>query len=1151
MLVQITPVATGKGSQSTSIDGTKKHGDGISNRANGTAPICRCSSAVANHVSTTTSTQATTAQQATTHHAPSSLASSTREGGGAASVSSSGATPSTSKPSTIGQSSGQFGAKSRSGSLDQLLFLTDRLAAHTLQRQENRHTGQKEITVDDLFNYLKDLNGDLKFLDKKKLAQLLLQNTEAFVAQQHQHVQQHPTGTIRKHQPASRQESTGETKQIQFVNHVGPTPSSSIPVDAPTKGILQTARKGSKFDSVGSANNQQQKEFSEEWLERSQFQRASSRSVTLTDASTLPKECGKDELKQQQRHHKHHQRHFSGPEELEALKKDIAHWLERLPYKRDTALLELIETAVKLKQQQKQQQQATTTTLPSSSGTKPKSIIKNEFCDIIRPPLPQKQRQSALQQQQPPPLPVKQFQRQKSADDLRVLKNNILEWLTKQQIMNQQRSIIQQKQQQKQQSVPSNSAIIDMLSNELKSADRTGPVAAVNAPPSVVPPPLPRKTHQKVSKRHSLGPSETSSDFHEFPDWMQIPIDKLSKIREIQKSCTDIPKKASREKSAERPKHSHSTSIERKLRHSASEVVQSNLDRSYMKSIQQQPQQHFQYQIIPQPQPSSYQYQPPQQQQILVHQSQGAVAVTSQQQPQLPQIQAAAAQPQYQVVQRRSKVTGSDKSHHSHHGHHSTSNNIERSSKRDKPRHRQTQRSATTGNILLNKNQQQHHQQPQPLPTHQNHVVGGVMGDSNFYQSQASLVRCDDPMCPLLPICTDPNCYLNANSYYDTPRRASLPLQDVVPLQDDICTDPRCCEMLPLCTDPRCCGATIPSSACSKSKPIDVVVSSSRCNSSATKHKFKSNSLPRCVESTRRTDPFLSDLSKNESYSSLPKSATLSSATAVASSTSSHHRPRHHQHHTRQSKFHQQQKQLQIPKNQMLFDGQDNQSLMQQMMPILKQLSSSSSSQHRHGGNGSGNNKLLKSASTTSLHSRRRRHKTVTFGENLLREVCMNRELIKPLTDQQPSNSTSARLQPNIQMLYNFVEGVLSAWVDEEDDDHIKSGPDSEPERGAALKPFHRCNRARLQTIRRIVNEAASLKGTLKLGNSRYRHRHWRGTAKDCNERFLRKVNFNSPSNKRKKKSHKNFLMSNVTQKCKIASSVSIQRKFNRRRFNV
>lgn len=147
----------------------------------------------------------------------------------------------------------------------------------------------------------------------------------------------------------------------------------------------------------------------------------------------------------------------------------------------------------------------------------------------------------------------------------------------------------------------------------------------------------------------------------------------------------------------------------------------------------------------------------------------------------------------------------------------------------------------------------------------------------------------------------------------------------------------------------------------------------------------------------------------------------------------------------------------------------------------------------------------MKSASAASLNSRRRRHKTVHFGENLLREVCQNRQLMRPLTDL-PSNSNST-LQPNIEMLYNFVEGVLSAWVDEEEDENIKSGPDSEPERGAMLKPMHRCNRARLQTIRRVVNEAASLKGTLKLGNSRYRHRHWRGTAKDCNERFLRKVN--------------------------------------------
>ncbi|XP_058835328.1 protein still life, isoforms C/SIF type 2 isoform X2 [Topomyia yanbarensis] len=150
----------------------------------------------------------------------------------------------------------------------------------------------------------------------------------------------------------------------------------------------------------------------------------------------------------------------------------------------------------------------------------------------------------------------------------------------------------------------------------------------------------------------------------------------------------------------------------------------------------------------------------------------------------------------------------------------------------------------------------------------------------------------------------------------------------------------------------------------------------------------------------------------------------------------------------------------------------------------------------------SNNGKLTKSLSAASLNSRRRRHKTVHFGENLLREVCQNRKLIPPL---QETPSGAAPMQPNIQMLYNFVEGVLSAWVDDEDE-HNKSGPDSEPERGAVLKPMHRCNRARFQTIRRVVSEAAELKGSSKLGNSRYRHRHWRGTAKDCNERFLRKI---------------------------------------------
>ncbi|XP_070499233.1 protein still life, isoforms C/SIF type 2 isoform X2 [Chironomus tepperi] len=904
-----------------------------------------------------------------------------------------------------------IGAKSRSGSLDHLLFITEQLAQHTQKRQENRHTGRREITADDLFNYLKDINGDLKFVDKKRLAQLLLQNTEEMVAQQHQmnqqqQQQQSVTGTIRKHAPVSRQESGATSeKQIQFANHVGPTPPSTVSVDVPTKGILHTRGKsGTKFGSgnkVEVIDTQQQKEFNNEWINRSQFQRASSRSVEVS--STLPRqETEPSTSSSNKKHHKHHQRHFSGPEDLEALKKDITHWLERLPYKKDAALLDLIETAARLKHEQHQFSNTS-----GSGGTKTKTLIKNEFADIIRPPLPQKQRaqQQAShstgmqQQQQPPPLPMKQFQRQKSADDLRVLKNNILEWLTKQQIMNQQR--LHQQQQLQQQMVPLKSAIVESSkTNESKS--------------QVAPPPLPRKTHQKLHKRHSLGPSEDSSEFHDIPpDWIQIPIEKLNKMREVQKSCAEISRKGSgKEKSLER---THHRSIERKLRHSASEVVQSNVDRN-QKHLQQ-PQTQIQYQLIQ-------------------HTQQMPMQITQQQQQQQnQQQQKQQPPPQYQIIQRYREPTIKSVKHHSHDHH-------ERPSKRDKPRHhRQTQRSATTSNMLPGKQA--------------NNSIAATCSNSHhngsdikpIYQSTTSLVRCDDPMCPLLPICTDPNCYLNANSHYDTPRRASLPPRSNEMLQtSDICTDPRCCETLPVCTDPRCCGSTI---ARSKSKAIGV----------SAQHKFKSNSLPRCVESTRRTDLFSPGLSKDESYSSLPKSATLSSATAQASA------------HDKSTTT---------------------------INTTTNVHSHSKSKHHRNG-----NNKLMKSASAASLNSRRRRHKTVHFGENLLREVCQNRQLIKPLTDQPSNNST---LQPNIQMLYNFVEGVLSAWVDEEDDDNIKSGPDSEPERGAILKPMHRCNRARLQTIRRVVTEAAALKGTLKLGNSRYRHRHWRGTAKDCNERFLRKI---------------------------------------------
>lgn len=258
------------------------------------------------------------------------------------------------------------------------------------------------------------------------------------------------------------------------------------------------------------------------------------------------------------------------------------------------------------------------------------------------------------------------------------------------------------------------------------------------------------------------------------------------------------------------------------------------------------------------------------------------------------------------------------------------------------------------------------------------------------------------------------------------------------------CTDPMC-SFIPICANPNCCTY----SCYNQSRSLPRYTEPDRCTVHCYEHRC--NSLPRCMDSKCLCRPTHS--------ASIVKHHSLPRCTAT-------HRSNSH------------------PAS--LERGESRSSLPRD------------SKSKSNGSNG----KLIKSASAISLNSRRRRHKTVHFGENLLREVCQNRKLIEPL-EKVPTDSET--LKPNIQMLYNFVEGVLSAWVDEEDD-HIKSGAESEPERGALVRPIHRCNRLRMQTIRRVVTEAAQLRGTLKLGNSRYRHRHWRGTAKECNERFLKKV---------------------------------------------
>lgn len=403
-------------------------------------------------------------------------------------------------------------------------------------------------------------------------------------------------------------------------------------------------------------------------------------------------------------------------------------------------------------------------------------------------------------------------------------------------------------------------------------------------------------------KRHSFGHPEKAAAAAS-PDWIQCPINRIA----------DLPADFKPDAKAEGRAERSSRMTERKLRHSASEVVTPMVDQSVAKH-----------------QPS------------------------------------------------RGKC---ERTHGAAHA------------KEERSRRSQTQRSATISDMSVGAMQRQHQKK-------------SSSAERDFHQSQtpsqsqnqnASLVKCTDPMCPLIPICTDPNCCWN--DCYNSKRYSSLP---------------RCSETK--CTP-----------GCNYQNKSDA-----KCFCQTCYTNVKHNSLPKCMSSHRSSHPnFQAALPHGESRSSLPRASH------------SHRAARHH----------------------------------------------------------SGKVKLVKSVSAASLNSRRRRHKTVHFGENLLREVCQNRKLIEPL-QKSPSEKS---MQSNIQMLYNFVEGVLSAWVDE-DDDTVRSGAESEPERGRPLKPLYRCNRLRLQTISRVVNEAAQLRGTLKLGNSRYRHRHWRGTAKECNERFLRKV---------------------------------------------
>lgn len=387
---------------------------------------------------------------------------------------------------------------------------------------------------------------------------------------------------------------------------------------------------------------------------------------------------------------------------------------------------------------------------------------------------------------------------------------------------------------------------------------------------------------------------------------------------------------------------------------------------------------------------------------------------------------------------------------------------ISRESKKERSRRHQTQRSATVSDMSASHN--------------------GVLKrkSSSAERAPRSPSPCTDPSCPLLPICTDPNCrYLECQATTTTTQR-KLPSSSsalnllrnqqltkaqmhTVPPSDDGSAPPPPSSKVPpaqnhekrkfvICHDCRYCA------------PLS-------CRNRKCLNAPKCNSLPRCA----------ADFSRLRTTLAQPPALLydIEPAAPVISLLALEKR------------------------NDQRSNSQPNTLQRGESCALLCTGPVVTKRKHQNGPINGTNGKLTKSASAASLDERRRRHKTVHFGENLLREVCQNRKLIK--YEHKPSGSQPS--QTNGELLYNFVEGVLSAWHDDEDDDQLRSGAESEPEHGTvALKPLHRYDVVRYQVIKRVVNEAAELHGTLHLGNSRFRHRHWRSTAKQCNEMFLRKV---------------------------------------------
>lgn len=113
---------------------------------------------------------------------------------------------------------------------------------------------------------------------------------------------------------------------------------------------------------------------------------------------------------------------------------------------------------------------------------------------------------------------------------------------------------------------------------------------------------------------------------------------------------------------------------------------------------------------------------------------------------------------------------------------------------------------------------------------------------------------------------------------------------------------------------------------------------------------------------------------------------------------------------------------------------------------------------------------------------------------------------IVPKKTVSPYLYIPSKLEPNVQQLFSFIESVLSAWAAEEG--LTSTGEYSEPDermvRRRKLNKYKK--RTDVLNIRRIVYDVSILRGTRLLGNVRFRHYHWKGTAQTCNEAFLRKV---------------------------------------------